>query len=113
MPLTAGKRDEENERFLNTLQRLTDMPFVPENFGRIDAEFHALELSLETLETSDGTALLERLSSVRMDFENLERFADFLSAGFPRLAKTVYENIQRESGTFSLVIFNKINTLKI
>jgi len=112
MPLTAGKRDEENERFLNTLQRLVALTFVPENFGKIDVELGALGLSFEHLHEIDGAGLLQHLSALQMDFENLERLADFLAAGFPLLAKAVYDDIQMRSGTFSLGIYNKLSALK-
>ena len=111
MPLTAGKRNEENERFLNTLQRLISLTFVPENFGRMDVELDALGLSVDRLQHIAQADLLEHLATLQIDFENRERFADFLAKGFPMLAKGVYDDIQMRSGVFSVAIFNKIQLL--
>jgi hypothetical protein len=113
MPLTAGKRDEENERFKNTLQRLVSLTLVPEHFGLIDTELDVFGLSLEALKSIDSTALIIHLQQQQLNFENAEQFADFLAAGFPTLAKAVYEYVQGNSGAFSFGIFNKINALKL
>jgi hypothetical protein len=113
MPLTAGKRDEENERFKNTLQRLVALTFVPEHFAGIDAELNTFGLSLEALGQINAAALTAHLQQHKFDFENTEKFADFLATGFPVLAKAVYEFVQQNSGAFSLGIFNKINALKV
>lgn len=113
MPLTAGKRDEENERFKNTLQRLVALTFVPDNFEKIDSELSTFGLNLESLQKMTADDLMAHIKMQKLDFENLEQFADFLAAGFPMLAKAAYEFVQHNSGTFSFVIFNKLAALKL
>ena len=111
MPLTAGRRDETNERFKNTLQKLVSLTFVPQHFPAIDAELEKLGLSLEKLAEIDSDELLEDIGKQNMDFENAELFADFLSRGFPALAVAVYRYIQQNNKVYSFGIADKITAL--
>ncbi|WP_298155473.1 hypothetical protein [Flavobacterium sp.] len=113
MPLTAGLRDEENERINNILKRLLELAFVPD---LIDTELNGIGLNTATLLKMTPEGLVSHLEKLHFDWQNAENFADFLSQ-FPEgklvtKAVAVYEYIQKESKTFSFDIYNKIAAAK-
>lgn len=123
MPLTARLRDEENERINNILKRLLGMDYVPENGNTfIDEVLAGIGLNLQSLLDMKAADLVAHLERHHFDWENAEKFADFLiglSAKLPEngfslteKAISVYQFVQTGSKTFSLDIFNKINAAK-
>lgn len=112
MPLTAGRRDEQNERINNILMRLVGLGFVPEKFGLIDTELSEIGLSVEKLKSLTSEEIIGILKEQQFDWTNLEAFADWLASGHPEKAIGIYEHSQLESGVFSFGIMNKINNLK-
>ncbi|NMH28325.1 hypothetical protein [Flavobacterium silvaticum] len=112
MPLTAGRRDEQNERINNILLRLIGLGFVPEKSELIDAELSGIELSVEKLERLSASELIEVLQNQQFDWTNFESFADWLASAHKQKALAIYTFIQQESGTFSFGIMNKIAALK-
>lgn len=125
--LNKGLRDEESIRIDNMLKTLLSIVFVPKMFteeGKINIEkqLGILDLNNQNLIEMDSNELLERLIYRRLDWNNLEQFADFL-IGFsktlgmqhpnlPEKAIAIYNYIQQESKTFSFGISNKITLAK-
>jgi hypothetical protein len=120
MPLTAGLRDEENERINNILKRLVALDYVPEMGNeKLDEILKDLAMSGESLLIISPVELVELVKKLHFDWQNAEAFADLLlklsvlfGMHFKRHALAVYEFIQRESKTFSLGISTKIASLK-
>ena len=123
MPLTASLRDEENERISNILKRLIGLDYVPENVVTLDEILFKLDLDKQTLLMMRAENLLLHLQKSHFDFANTEQFGDFLvklsnqstaeQLGLLTKAIAVYNYIQQESKTFSVVIANKISVAKI
>jgi hypothetical protein len=123
MPLTAGLRDEENERINNILKRLIGLDYVPENGNAtIDAILSELELNMQTLLDMNPEKIIGHLQKFNFDWANAEKFGDFLTALSKKLPEAkltleekaieIYNYIQLESKTFSFEIYNKIATAK-
>ena len=123
MPLNKSLRDEEKERINAILKKLVELLYVP-NFGKaeIDEELKSLGLTTEVLLNSSGTDLIEHLGKLNFDWENTEKFADYLvllsdkiisvKANLIEKALLIYNYIQSESKTFSFEIFGKIGVAK-
>jgi hypothetical protein len=123
MPLTAGLRDEENESINNILKRLIGLDYVPD-FGdkSIDEILKDLGLDMKSLLELSPENMTAHIKKLHFDWENAERFADFLVSLSHKLSKNqttlkaqavaIYNYIQAESKTFSFDIFNKISALK-
>lgn len=123
MPLNKSLRDEEKERINAILKKLVELLYVP-NFGKaeIDEELKSLGLTTEVLLNSSGTALIEHLGKLNFDWENTEKFADYLvllsdkmvseKSNLIEKALLIYNYIQSESKTFSFEIFGKIGLAK-
>jgi hypothetical protein len=122
MPLSFGLRDEHNERINNALQRLLALTHVPEgwNDDEVNATLKAFLLKLDDLATLSNAALADFLVNYKLDWANIEQFADALvqlSAkaeyrGLKEKALALYNYIQAESKMFSFEIMNKINGLQ-
>ena len=123
MPLNKSLRDEEKERINAILKKLVELLYVP-NFGKeeIDEELKSLGLTTEVLLNSSGTELIEHLGKLNFDWENTEKFADYLVQLSDKMvsekqnliekALLIYNYIQSESKTFSFDIFGKIGVAK-
>ena len=123
MPLNKSLRDEEKERINAILKKLVELLYVP-NFGKaeIDEELKSLGLTTEVLLNSSGTELIEHLGKLNFDWENTEKFADYLvllsdkmvseKSNLIEKALLIYNYIQSESKTFSFEIFGKIANTK-
>lgn len=123
MPLNKSLRDEEKERINAILKKLVELLYVP-NFGKaeIDEELKSLGLTTEVLFNSSGTQLIDHLGKLNFDWENTEKFADYLvllsdkmvseKSNLIEKALLIYNYIQSESKTFSFEIFGKIGLAK-
>lgn len=123
MPLNKSLRDEEKERINSILKKLVELLYVP-NFGKaeIDEELKGLGLTTEVLLNSSGTELIEQLGKLNFDWENTEKFAEYLvllsdkmvseKSNLIEKALLIYNYIQSESKTFSFEIFGKIGLAK-
>ena len=123
MPLNKSLRDEEKERINAILKKLVELLYVP-NFGKaeIDEELKSFGLTTEVLLNSSGTELIEHLGKLNFDWENTEKFADYLvllsdkmvsqKVNLIEKALLIYNYIQSESKTFSFEIFGKIGLAK-
>jgi hypothetical protein len=123
MPLNKSLRDEEKERINAILKKLVELLYVPD-FGKaeIDEELKSLGLTTEVLLNSSGTELIEHLGKLNFDWENTEKFADYLvllsdemvyeKQNLIEKALLIYNYIQSESKTFSFEIFGKIGVAK-
>ncbi|CAM4131922.1 hypothetical protein FLAN108750_12035 [Flavobacterium antarcticum] len=123
MPLNKSLRDEEKERINAILKKLVELLYVL-NFGKaeIDEELKSLGLTTEVLLNSSGTELIEHLGKLNFDWENTEKFADYLVLLSDKMvsekqnliekALLIYNYIQSESKTFSFDIFGKIGVAK-
>ena len=123
MPLNKSLRDEEKERINSILKKLVELLYLP-NFGKaeIDEELKSLGLTTEVLLNSSGTALIEHLGKLNFDWENTEKFADYLVLLSDKIvfdkqnliekALLIYNYIQNESKTFSFEIFGKSGLAK-
>lgn len=123
MPLNKSLRDEEKERINAILKKLVELLYVP-NFGKaeIDEELKSFGLTTEVLLNSSGTELIEHLGKLNFDWENTEKFADYLVLLSDKIvfdkqnliekALLIYNYIQSESKTFSFEIFGKIGAAK-
>lgn len=121
MPVTAGLRDEENERINNILKKLIALDYVPENGNdMLNDELKNLAMDVASLSAFTPKEMTAHLQKLHFDWANAEQFADFLvglSAKTENLklkenAIAVYNYIQLESKIFSFDIFNKIAALK-
>jgi len=122
MPLSFGLRDEHNERINNALQRLMALTHVPEgwNDDAVNDLLKAFILKVDILKTISAEELADFLVKYKVDWANMEQFADVLlqlsaKAGYETLkekGRSLYKYIQAESGTFSFEIMNKLNALQ-
>ncbi|WP_300565387.1 hypothetical protein [Flavobacterium sp.] len=123
MPLTAGLRDEENERINNILKRLIGLDYVPENGNAtMDEILSGLGLNMQTLLDENPGEIILHLQKLHFDWTNAEQFADFLTTLSKKLPEAklrlqekaieIYNYIQMESKTFSFEIYNKIEATK-
>ncbi|MBQ0116914.1 MAG: hypothetical protein KBS98_03230 [Flavobacterium sp.] len=106
---------EEEQRVNNTLQRLEKIAFTPDMDATavLDDVLKNLGLKLEFLQDMEGKLLVTQLEALHFNYEQMERFADFLALhqqNIHTLDKAVflYEHLQENSGSFSLGIFNKL-----
>ncbi|RZJ36065.1 MAG: hypothetical protein EOO51_03245 [Flavobacterium sp.] len=116
MPLTAGFRDEENERIGNTLKKLTSLEYVPEDETyAFDDVLKQIALSVRTLRELTPEDLVVLIQKLHFNWGNAEIFADFLASQsegiFKMQALAVYRYIQSESKIFSFEINSKIASL--
>jgi len=123
MPLNKGLRDEESERISNILKKLNEFIYVPD-FDKEETEdqLKLIGMNLETLLDFSSEDLVSHLDKFHFDWENAERFADWLvilsdklpenKSNLKEKALAVYHYIQSESKTFSFEIFNKIASVK-
>ena len=123
MPLTAGLRDEENERINNVLKRLIGLDYIPENGNAtIDEILSGLGLNMQTLLDENPEEIILHLQKLHFDWTNAEKFGDFLITLSKKLpeaklilqkkAIVIYDYIQLESKTFSFEIYNKTEAIK-
>jgi hypothetical protein len=122
--LNKGIRDEKKVKIDNMLTTLLSLVFVPkfwniEDTGVIDNQLTDLGLSTVILCEISETDLITLLSGYGFDWEDKERFADFLVTfsnniqfDFSAKAIAIYNHIQMESKTFSFDISNKLATIK-
>jgi hypothetical protein len=122
--LSKGIRDEKKVKIDNMLTTLLSLVFVPnfwniEDTGVIDNQLTDLGLSTVILCEISETDLITLLSGYGFDWEDKERFADFLVTfsnniqfDFSAKAIAIYNHIQMESKTFSFDISNKLATIK-
>lgn len=114
--LNKGLRDEESIRIDNTLKTLLSLVFVPNTSNdddriNIEKQLGNLGLSLQFIADLEQQALIEHLQNHKLDWNNMEQFADFLmnySRDLSPKAIAIYNFIQKESKTFSFEIYNKI-----
>ena len=123
MPLNKSLRDEEKERINAILKKLVELLYVPD-FGKaeIDEALKSLGLITDVILNSSGTELIEHLVKLNFDWENTEKFADYLVLLSDKMisekqnliekALLIYNYIQSESKTFSFEIFGKISVAK-
>ena len=123
MPLNKSLRDEEKERINAILKKLVELLYAPDfEKTAIDAQLKSLGLTTEVLLNSSGTDLIEHLGKLNFDWENTEKFADYLvllsdkmvsqKVNLIEKALLIYNYIQSESKTFSFEIFGKIANSK-
>lgn len=123
MPLTAGLRDEENERINNILKRLIGLDYIPEKGNAtIDDILSELELNMQSLLDMNPDKIVLHLQKFNFDWSNAEQFGDFLTTLSKKLPEAkftlqekaieIYNYIQLESKTFSFEIHNKIAAAK-
>lgn len=123
MPLTAGLRDEDNERINNILKRLIGLDYVPETGNdSIDQILDEVDLTFKILSNLSPEDLVLHLKNLNFDWENAEQFADFLVSvsnrsnenpmHWKQCAIAVYNYIQAESKVFSFNISTKIAVAK-
>jgi hypothetical protein len=122
--LSKGIRDEKKVKIDNMLTTLLSLVFVPkfwniEDTGVIDNQLTDLSLSTVILCEISEKDLITLLSGYGFDWEDKERFADFLVTfsnniqfDFSAKAIAIYNHIQMESKTFSFDISNKLATIK-
>lgn len=117
MPLTAGLRDEENERINNVLKKLIGLDYVPGFSGsELDQDLAGLGLDSAGLLAMTAEETVAHVEKFHLDWVNAELFADFLvsfgnaveNAVPTHNAIAVYNYIQSESKMFSFGIINKI-----
>ena len=123
MPLNKSLRDEEKERINAILKTLVELLYVPNlEKAAIDEQLKSLGLTTEILLTSSGTELIAHLGKLNFDWENTEKFADYLinlaeklpaeKANLFEKALLIYNYVQSESKVFSFGIFGKIAATK-
>ncbi|MBC5837883.1 hypothetical protein [Flavobacterium muglaense] len=122
--LNKGVRDEKKVKIDNMLSTLLSLVFVPkfwniEDTSVIDNQLTDLSLSTAILCEISERDLITLLSGYGFDWEDKERFADFLMTysknnqfDFLAKANAIYNHIQMDSKTFSFDIFNKIAAIK-
>jgi hypothetical protein len=123
MPLNKSLRNEEKERINAVLKKLTELIHIP-NFATLemDEQLKSLGLTTRVLLKFSGKELVEHLEKLHFDWENAEKFADFLVLLSEKLVEEksnllekvllIYNYIQDESKTFSFEIFGKIGVVK-
>ena len=122
--LNKGLRDEKKVKIDNMLSTLLSLVFVPkfwnlEETNSIDNQLAELDLTTQLLVEMNEDCLMELLVRLELDWNQQEKFADFLisfskqnSFDLSEQAITIYEYIQSESKTYSFEIFNKIALAK-
>ena len=122
--LNKGLRDEKKVKIDTMLTTLLSLVFVPKFWdidvtSLIDNQLTDLSLNTAILCEISEKDLITLLSGYGFDWEDKERFADFLvqyskviSNDFYSKALSIYERIQLDSKTFSFEIATKINNLK-
>lgn len=122
--LNKGLRDEKKVKIDNMLTTLLSLVFVPKSQNTevkslINNQLNGMLLSTEILEEISEKDLVTLLSGYGFDWEDKERFADFLVAFskenpfvLTEKAIAIYVHIQAESKAFSFGIFNKIAAAK-
>ena len=127
--LSKGIKHEENQKINELVGRLIDLEFVPEYFETEQRSkvngllFEQLGFKISELKIWSSEELLVKLKELNFDFSNLEQFGDFLLKIIPFEAEiheshlatsavAIFEYIQKESGTFSFSIIQKINQAK-
>lgn len=122
--LNKGLRDEKKVKIDNMLTTLLSLVFVPkfwniEDTSLIDNQLIDLSLSTVILCEISEKDLITLLSGYGLDWEDKEKFADFLMTysknnQFDFLAKAlaIYEHIQNESKIFSFGIAAKVKSMK-
>ncbi|MCW2121108.1 hypothetical protein [Flavobacterium sp. 7A] len=123
--LNKSLRDEEKVKIDNMLTTLISLIFIPkfrnvEDTSLIDNQLIKLKLSTTILKEISEEDLITLLSGYGLDWEDKERFADFLvdytkenPFDFKGKALSIYQHIQSESKAFSFGIFNKIAGVKL
>jgi hypothetical protein len=123
MPLNKSFRDEQKERINAILKKLVALIDVPD-FGRVelDEQLKSLGATIDVLLKFSETELILHLEKLHFDWENTEKFADYLVILSEKLvaeksnllekAFLIYNYIQNESKTFSFEIFGKIGVVK-
>jgi hypothetical protein len=122
--LNKGLRDEKKVKIDKMLTTLLSLVFVPkfwntEDTNLIDDQLTEIQLSSAILQEISDKDLITLLSGYGFDWEDKERFADFLvdyskdnSVDFIAKAIAIYVHIQEESKAFSFGISNKIAVAK-
>lgn len=122
--LNKGLRDEKKVKIDNMLTTLLSLVFVPkfwniEDTSLIDDLLSEIQLSSAILQEISEKDLITLLSGYGFNWEDKERFADFLvdyskgnSVDFIAKAIAIYVHIQAESKAFSFGIFNKLSGLE-
>ena len=122
--LNKGVRDEKKlkaDKMLNTLLAYVFAPKIwnMEDTSLIDNQLTDFDLTTVILDQIEEKDLIKVLDKHEMDWEQKEKFADFLitySVGnqfdYKAKALAIYEQIQVDSKTFSFGISAKIANLK-
>ena len=122
--LNKGLRDQKKVKIDTMLTTLLSLVFAPkfwdsDDTSLIDNQLTDLSLNTAILCEISEKDLITLLSGYGFDWEDKERFADFLvqyskviSNDFYSKALSIYERIQLDSKTFSFEIATKINNLK-
>lgn len=122
--LNKGLRDEEKIRIDNVLKTLRSLVFVPYPLSvlqktEIENQLKEFGLNIESLMDSSNKELIDLLSQLHFEWEQLEQFADILiefskeeNYNFTDKALAIYLYIQQESKVFSFGINTKIASLK-
>ena len=122
--LNKGLRDEKKVKIDTMLTTLLSLVFVPkfwniEDTSLIDSQLTDLSLSTAILCEISEKDFITVLSGYGFDWEDKERFADFLMTysknnqyDFSAKAIAVYNHIQIESKAFSFGISNKIAAIQ-
>ena len=122
--LNKGLRDKKKVKIDTMLTTLLSLVFVPkswniEDTSAIDDQLTDLSLSTIILCEISEKDLITLLFGYGFDWEDKERFADFLVGysvnnqfDFVAKALAIYEHIQFESKTFSFEIINKLAAVK-
>ncbi len=122
--LNKGLRDEKKVKIDTMLTTLLSLVFVPklwniEDTTLIDNQLTDIRLSSSILSEISEKDLITLLSGYGFDWEDKERFADFLMAysknnqfDFSAKAIAIYNHIQAESKIFSFGINAKILAVK-
>jgi hypothetical protein len=122
--LNKGVRDEKKVKIDSMLTTLLSLVFVPkfwdiEDTSLIDNQLSDISLSTAILCEISDKDVITLLSGYGFDWEDKERFADFLTTysrsnqfNFSVKAIAIYSHIQTESKTFSFDISNKLAIIK-
>ena len=122
--LNKGLRDEKKVKIDKMLTTLLSLVFVPkfwniEDTSLIDNQLTEIQLCSAILKEISEKDLITLLTGYGFDWEDKERFADFLvgysvNNQFDFLGKAIviYNHIQMDSKTFSFGILDKITNLK-
>jgi len=122
--LNKGLRDEKKVKIDTMLTTLLSLVFVPKLWNiddttLIDNQLTDIRLSSSILSKISEKDLITLLSGYGFDWEDKERFADFMisfskenDVNLAAKAVAIYNHIQTESKTFSFDIFNKLAKIK-